>query len=35
MTNKNKKAQKPLTRGKKLRDVRPLLVRGPKGLQAE
>jgi hypothetical protein len=35
MANKSKKVNKPLTKGKKLKDVRPLVVRGPKGLQAE
>jgi|HubBroStandDraft_6_1064221.scaffolds.fasta_scaffold976616_1 hypothetical protein len=33
--NKNNKSKKPLTKGKKLKDVRPLEVREPKGFQAE
>jgi hypothetical protein len=35
MANRNKKAKKPLTKGEKLKGVRSLVVRGPKGLQAE
>jgi len=35
MANRNKKAKNPLTKGEKLKGVRPLVVRGPKGLQTE